>query len=61
MNKSKAISVLVFFLSMSIVAMAQPGGSGGSGGSAPIDGGILALLAGIVGYGYKNYKGRTAK
>ena len=61
MNKTKIASLLILLMSVSMILSAQPPAGGGPPGTTPIDGGILALLGGVVAYGYKNYKNRKAK
>jgi hypothetical protein len=53
------ISSLVLF---SVAAMAQPNGNGqGGGGTAPVDGGVSMLVAGIAAYGAKKIRDRRIK
>ncbi len=60
MNKTKITTLLVAFMAISSVIMATPpgNGNGGGGGAAPIDGGILTLVAGVIAYGYNSFKAR---
>jgi hypothetical protein len=52
MRKSKLIFISAMMILACTGAMAQPNGGGqGSGGSAPVDGGVVMLVAGIAAYG----------
>jgi len=57
-----SISVLLLLLAFSFPVLAQvgPPPSGGST-SGPVDGGVISLLVGIVGYGYKKLKEEKKK
>lgn len=62
MNKAKLVTLVIALMSISSVLLAQPPTGGGpSGGSTPIDGGVVALLAGAIAYGYKSLKARNAQ
>lgn len=53
---------MIALMSVSSVLLAQPPSGGGPpGGSTPIDGGVVALLAGAIAYGYKSLKARNAQ
>ncbi len=65
--KTKSVKFILTFVVIlfAMVAFAQPGGSGGgfpgggnppSGESAPIDGGVVMLLAGVAGYAHHKLK-----
>lgn len=68
MKKTIFQIALVFFLvTLCVTVFAQPPGGGVGGGvptggnppaAVPIDGGVTALLAGVIGYAYKQLKGR---
>ena len=62
MNKAKLATLVIALMSVSSVLLAQPPSGGGpGGGSTPIDGGVVALLAGAIAYGYKSLKARNAQ
>ena len=62
MKKSKLIFIASFILLGSTAVMAQPNGNGqGGGGTAPVDGGVSMLVAGIAAYGAKKIRDRRIK
>jgi hypothetical protein len=59
MKKSKLIFIASFILLGCTAVMAQPNGNGqGGGGTAPVDGGVSILVAGIAAYGAKKIRDR---
>ena len=62
MNQTRLVVLVIAVMSVSSVLLAQPPSGGGPpGGSTPIDGGVVALLAGAIAYGYKSLKARNAQ
>ena len=68
-KKIMQITLVVMMILTVTATFAQPGGIGGGtpvggappvGAGAPIDGGVSALLIGIVGYAYNLLKGKKA-
>jgi hypothetical protein len=57
MSKSLFIFLGLFLFATSTAVMGQPNGGGqGSGGTAPVDGGVSMLVAGIAAYGAKKIR-----
>ena len=64
MTKAKSLLLLAALMSVTLLVNAVPppgGGNGNGGGSAPVDGGILALIAGVIAYGYRSFKARKGE
>jgi hypothetical protein len=61
MKKSKLIPIIIFFMTSSALLYAPPPGGMGGGGSVPVDGGILALIAGVIAFGYKSFKNKKGE
>jgi len=61
MNYSKCIFSVIFMLGFGMILFAAPPSSTSSGGSAPIDGGISLLIAGVIGYGVKRIRDNHKK
>ena len=60
------LGITAALIFMTMLAIAQPGGTGGGqgqggnppggGGAVPIDGGAVSLVIGVAAYGYKKFR-----